>query len=92
MGSLTFRVHAIRRMFERGITGGDVRNVITAGSVIEDYPDDEPYPSRLILGWVGERPIHVVMAENRADGEFIVVTAYIPDPEQWDEKFTRRKR
>jgi hypothetical protein len=79
-------------MFERDITVGDVRNVITAGSVIEDYPDDEPYPSRLVLGWVGGRPIHVVMAENRADDELIVVTAYVPDPEQWDEKFTRRKR
>ena len=42
-----FRVRAIRRMFERGITEEDVAHVLSTGEVIEEYPDDLPYPSRL---------------------------------------------
>ena len=46
---LTFRIHAVRRMFERGITDGDVREILAAGETIEEYPDDTPYASRLVL-------------------------------------------
>ena len=48
--SLVFRIHAIQRMFERSVTRADVREVLATGEVIEQYPDDTPYPSRLILG------------------------------------------
>ena len=90
-GKLVFRVHAIRRMFERGITIADVRNVLDNGEVIEDYPNDFPYPSRLVLGWRGIRPIHIVAADNLSAGETIIVTVYEPDPQQWDSDFKRRK-
>ena len=34
-----------------GVSAEDeVRNVIQTGETIEDYPDDFPYPSRLVLG------------------------------------------
>lgn len=37
-----------------------VRRVIDNGEAIEDYPSDEPYPSKLVLGWDERRPLHVV--------------------------------
>jgi len=46
---LVFRVHAIQRMFERGFTEEDVRSVVETGENIEYYPDDSPFPSRLML-------------------------------------------
>jgi len=64
---LVFRVHALRRMFERRISVDDVLQVLGAGDVIEDYPEDLPYPSRLMLGRVKNRPIHVVAADNQMD-------------------------
>lgn len=88
---LVFRVHAIKRMFERGITVDDVRMAVDNGEVIEDYPDDFPYPSCLILGQAGGRQLHVVVAENAAADETIVVTVYEPDPDHWDASFKRRK-
>ncbi len=88
---LIFRVHALRRMFERGISVEDVEAVLDTGEAIEQYPDDLPYPSRLVLGWRGRRPVHVVAAENLADNEFIVITAYEPDRAQWEADFKRRK-
>jgi len=89
-GRLVFRVHALKRMFERGITVEDVRSAVTSGEVIQNYPDDRPYPSRLMLGWIGPRPLHVVVAEDSEAGILMVVTAYEPDPVQWDAGFKRK--
>jgi len=50
---LIFRVHGIQRMFQRGISKDDVRRVLEVGQVIEEHPEDQPNPSRLILGWSG---------------------------------------
>ena len=86
-----YRVHAIERMVERGISDDDVRKVLAAGKEIEGYQSDYPYPSRLMLGWCGPRAIHVVAAENAADNETIVVTVYEPDPDRWEPGFERRK-
>lgn len=46
-GPLVFRVHAIKRMFQRQISKDDVRHVLETGEAIEAYPHDTPYPSRL---------------------------------------------
>lgn len=88
---LVFRVHAIQRMFQHQISEADVRHVLETGEVIEDYPDDRPYPSRLVLGFRGGRPIHVGVADNVEDQETIVITVYEPDPAQWDPTFRRRR-
>ncbi|HEV8725662.1 MAG TPA: DUF4258 domain-containing protein [Candidatus Binatia bacterium] len=58
---------------------------------LEDYPDDTPYPSRLVLGWNDRRPIHVVVADNVDEQENIVITVYEPDPLEWEPDFKRRK-
>ena len=90
---LVFRVHAIQRMFQRGIGEPAVRQVISTGEIIEDYPDDTPYPSRLVLGWHGRRPLHVVVADNADHKENIVITVYEPDLTEWESDFkTRRKK
>jgi hypothetical protein len=78
-------------MFKRQVSINDVRHVLVTGEVIEDYPDDEPYPSRLVSGWVGNRPLHVVAAYNSEAGETIVITVYEPDPNLWEPDFRRRK-
>ena len=94
MGSapkLVFRVHAIEVMFERHINETDVQYVLVAGKTIESYPDDKPYPSHLVLGWRGSRPLHVVVADNERDRESIIVTVYEPDPDRWEAEFERRR-
>ena len=77
-------------MAQGRISTNNVGHVLTAGQVIEDYPNDTPYPSRLLLGWPGTRPIHVVVAENTVDREQIVITAYEPDAALWSADFRRR--
>ena len=90
--ALVFRVHAIRRMFERGISDDDVRHALANGETIEDYPDDTPFPSRLVLVWRGPRPLHVVVATDPQAGEDIVVSVYEPSLDQWGPGFRKRRR
>ncbi len=78
-------------MFQRQVSEKDVRLVLETGEVIEDYPDDTPYPSQLMLGWSGARPLHVVAADDNEGQRTIVITVYEPDLEHWEPGFRRRK-
>lgn len=61
------------------------------GEIIEDYSSEMPEPSRLILGFQGKHPFHVVTSENPMTNELAVITVYIPDPEKWNKDFTSRR-
>jgi len=78
-------------MARRGITEEDIRQVLDTGQTIEEYPDDWPFPSRLILGHSVGCALHVVAAEREDEGMVIVITAYEPDPDKWDASFRKRK-
>jgi len=79
-------------MAERGIDPGDVVSILRTGTVIKEYPDDTPYPSRLIAGWIAEQPVHSVAADNACDNEDIIITVYEPDPRKWEPDFLTRRR
>lgn len=87
-----FSGHALRRMFEQGISRAEVLEVIKDGTIIAEYPDDTPCPSSLILGIVEGRPLHTVAALEAQTRTCYVVTAYEPAPELWDEGFRNRRR
>lgn len=89
---LVFRIHAVQRKSERGITEPDVREILSTGETIEQYPDDTPYASRLVLGWCRGRPLHVVAAENVEAQETVVITVCEPDPTVWVSAFRQRRR
>ena len=87
---VTFSRHAAIRMLERDIGRKDVHRILADGEVIESYPEDHPHPSRLILGSVGQRPVHVVAASNESEHETIVITVYEPDADKWSADWRRR--
>ena len=88
---LVFRVHALARMLQRDISIDDIHEIVETGETIEVYPEDRPYSSRLVLGWIGSRALHAVFADNAEAEEIIVVTVYVPDPALWNDGFRRRK-
>jgi hypothetical protein len=88
---IIFSGHAIRRMFERGINEEHVAQLIADGEPINDYPDDKPYPSVLLLGYVVRHPLHVVLGLDEK-GKCYVITVYTPDPTLWDSGFRRKLR
>lgn len=82
--------HILMRFQQRNISYEEIKEVILNGEIIEEYPEDYPYPSCLILGkTVKDRVIHVVV--GLGETRLWLVTAYEPDPNQWDESFKRRK-
>jgi hypothetical protein len=89
MPKILYRVHAVQRMFEREIPVDKVRRALEAEDVIEDYSAEMPEPSRLLMGFQGRRPFHVVTAESF--DAVTVVTVYLPDMEKWKKDFRSRK-
>lgn len=87
---IIFRVHAIQKMYARGISEVEVRTVLQEGDAIEEHPDALPYPSVLLLAWVDNRPIHVVAARIGA-ATIAIVTVYEPDLSRWEPGFRTRK-
>ena len=84
--------HARQRLFERGVPVETVTRIIEEDRTILRYDDDKPYPSRLVLGYDGERPIHILIAENTEADELIVITVYEPSPDMWLPGWTHKKR
>jgi len=88
---IIFRVHAVERMFERKVSARNLAQALSSGETIEDYSAEMPEPGRLILGFQGQRPFHVVISENPETSETTIITVYIPDPRRWTKDFKRRK-
>jgi len=64
---------------------------ICNGETIANYPDERPYPSRLILHYLEGYPIHVVVARDPACHTCFVVAAYRPEPKLWSADFKTRR-
>lgn len=88
--AIRWTTHIMERLQERGIDPSDVKNCIATGQIIEQYPNDCPYPSCLILGSAKDgRALHSVMGVG--NGQLWLITAYYPDPEKWNSDFSDRK-
>ena len=86
-----FTGHALRRMFQRELAKDDIIETLKCGECIAEYLEDQPYPSYLVLGFSGLRPVHIVVARDRVDETCYVVTAYVPDGVLWSDDFRTRR-
>lgn len=84
--------HAKNRCRERQIKQKDVKNCIMTGEIIEQYPDDFPFPSCLVYGHAADnRIIHVVISSEGECGR--VITAYSPNTNIFENDLkTRREK
>ena len=90
-GNVEWSAHGLRRMFQRGIKTEFVKRVIKAGTVIEEYPDDKPFPSALFHGICENKPLHVVAAFDSESDRVFVITAYWPDEEHFEGDLRTRR-
>ena len=68
-----------------------ISQVLKYGTIINEYPDDKPYPSKLILKFVDSKPIHVVVSQDE-EGKCYIITAYEPEPSIWSNDFTTKTK
>ena len=91
-GNVRWQRHALQRMRERRIARSDVFALLQGGEVIEVYSHDTPYPSGLVLGYVGHRALHVVVGLNPDLPEVYIITVYEPGLDKFEPDWrTRRK-
>ena len=87
-----YRTHALERMIKRKKYFSDIYEIMYGLEVIEEYPDDFPYPSCLVLGFTkSKKPIHIVFSVDEEDKTIFIIRIYEPDRQKWKNNFKRRK-
>ncbi len=85
-----FSKHATDQSILREIRVQEMREAVSAGEIIEDYPDDKYGPSCLILGFtLASRPIHL-QCSYPTRPIVKVITVYEPNPTEWADYRVRR--
>jgi hypothetical protein len=88
--NIVWTTHITMRLQERGIFPTDIISCITNGEIIEQYPNDYPNPSCLILGKNSkDEYIHSVIGSNGEKLWFI--TAYYPTLDKFESDLKTRK-
>lgn len=71
----------------------EIYDSVIQGEIIEDYPNDKPYPSCLIFGKsLKHQSIHSVWAYNSISKWVVLITVYKPDSNLWINGKYRRKK
>ena len=73
---IAFKKHCTLRMYERKIFADEVKEALTKGKIVENYPED--------------RPLHVVVAIDVKEQMLWIIAAYEPGFEEWEQGFKRR--
>jgi hypothetical protein len=83
----------MQRLAERNILQIEVLKGLRTGKIIEEYPDDTPYPAALFLCTTKTKTLHIVAAYDGVNHWAYVITVYEPDSESFEPDFmTRRKK
>ena len=90
-GRLEWQRHAFERMVEREIARVEVHAALLRGEIIEDYPDDRPFPSALFFHMSDRMPVHVVAAYDAQAQWVFIITAYRPDRSHFEADFKTRR-
>jgi len=82
--TVNITLHARKEAKEDSLKLDDIFFSALHGEIIEDYPEDFPYPSCLIYGKtsLGE-PVHSVWAYDSENSIAVLITVYRPDPDRW---------
>jgi hypothetical protein len=84
--------HVNMRLGERAITRAMVLQATDSYEIVEAYPDTRFLPAYLLLGWAGADALHVVVAADVEGDTVRIVTAYRPDPAQWEDDLKTRRQ
>ena len=77
-------------MQERDILRDDVISCVLRGEIIEDYPNDFPYPSCLIFGYTTQdKVLHIVIGADETTA--YVIAAYYPSTDKFEADLRTRK-
>lgn len=67
----------------KGVKTADIENCILSDEIIEEYPDDYPYCSYLILGLTIKNQF-LLDVSLIGYNKFWIATAYLPSLDKWE--------
>ncbi len=79
--------HAEIERREDNLTFAQIEQALLNGTIIEHYSDTGRGESCLIVGFVGELPIHIVCGWR--EERVVLITVYIPRPPKFIDPWTR---
>lgn len=80
------------RLRQRSISRDEIISSTVDYEIIDEYPEDKYFPSYLIFSRYKQTVFHILFAVD-VDGENVrVVTAYHPDPEEWESDLKKRSK
>src|SRR5438093_6348982 len=84
--------HVNLRLAGRHIMRDEILEKIDGYDIIESYPEDKYFPSYLLLGKARDADFHVLFAVDVEGDNVRIVTAYRPDPDEWEADMRTRRR
>jgi len=93
-GQVRISEHGYDELAEDGLTARELLASVSDAVLVEEYPNYPKGPCVLLLQrGCKEEPIHAVWGIPKGcEQPAVLVTAYRPDPENWDEQFLRRRK
>jgi len=91
-GDARISEHGYDELADDDLTAREIVGGVESADSIEEYPDYPKGPCVLFLQKdKNGKPVHAVWGIPKGhDTPAVVVTAYRPDPERWDNSFRRR--
>lgn len=93
-GQVNVSDHGYDELVADGLFVRDIISLVKDSTIIEEYPDYPKGPCVLVLQKDRRRkPIHVVWGIPKGKASpAVLVTAYRPDPNRWEDDFIRRRK
>jgi hypothetical protein len=90
-GHVLWTYHVNMRLGQRFIARDTIIDASASYELVEEYPEDKYLPSYLLLGQRQSAGFHVLFAVDAPGHNVRVVTAYYPDPEEWEADLKTRR-